>query len=180
MKKELLIGCGSQRVKVIHDGDAAFENLTTLDINPNHGPDVVHDLCALPLPFDDDEFDEIHAYEVLEHTGAQGDYKFFFAQFSDFWRILKPDGKLFATVPRIGSPWLWGDPSHTRAFPKEYLLFLSQPQYDAEVGITPMSDFRYIFHADFDIVHVEENNDHLAFVIQAIKPSRQRTKNDLH
>lgn len=172
MTKELLIGCGSRRVKLIHNGDMEFHDVTTLDINSDHKPDLVYDLCELPLPFDDETFDEIHAYEVLEHTGVQGDYKFFFAQFSDFWRLLKPDGKMFVTVPSINSPWLWGDPSHTRAMPKESLLFLSQPNYDAEVGKTPMSDFRNIYKADFDVIHLSENETTVGFVLQAIKPSR--------
>lgn len=169
---ELLIGCGSRRIKMIHDGNPEFSDLVTLDINPAHEPDVVWNLTDLPLPFDDDTFDEIHAYEVLEHTGVQGDYNFFFAQFSDLWRLLKPDGKIFATVPSIKSRWLWGDPSHTRALPKESLIFLIQPQYDAEVGKTPMSDFRNIYKADFDIVHISEDENTLNFVLQAIKPSR--------
>jgi predicted SAM-dependent methyltransferase len=76
-------------------------NLTTLDFNSDHEPDFVHDMNKLPLPFDNDTFDEIHAYEVLEHVGKQGDYIFFFAQFSDLYRILKPNGLLVAMSPSI-------------------------------------------------------------------------------
>jgi len=35
---------------------------------------------------------------VLEHIAAQGDFEHFFQQFSDFWRILKPDGLFCAAV----------------------------------------------------------------------------------
>ena len=171
--RELLIGCGSRRDKLIHMPERkAFTNLTTLDINPDHSPDVIHDLTSLPLPFPDDTFDEIHAYEVLEHTGSQGDYKFFFAQFSDLWRILKPDGQLFATVPHWQSVWAWGDPSHTRTIQSESLGFLHQPKYDAEVGVTPMSDFRYIYKADFDITYCSTGEVMFGFGLKAIKPSR--------
>ena len=83
MKRELLIGCGSShRKNLTFDGTYEWSNLTTLDYNSDHNPDIVHDLCKFPLPFEDNVFDEIHAYEVLEHTGQQGDYKFFFEQFS--------------------------------------------------------------------------------------------------
>ena len=106
--KELLIGCGSNIDKRLAlENHFGWGNLVTLDINPDHNPDVVWDLEKLPLPFEDNEFDEIHAYEVLEHTGSQGDYKFFFAQFHEFWRILKKDGVLFVTCPLWNGKWAW-------------------------------------------------------------------------
>ena len=78
-RRELLIGCGSRRDKIIHAG--GFErwgSLTTLDFMERNKPDVLWDLETLPYPFPADEFDEIHAYEVLEHIGDQGDWKTFF------------------------------------------------------------------------------------------------------
>jgi SAM-dependent methyltransferase len=168
---ELLLGCGSSRVKKLHQrGRSEWTGLVAIDLEPRHNPDVVHDI-NLPLPFPDDSADEIHAYEVLEHCGTQGDYKFFFAQWSDFWRVLKPAGVFFGTVPLPTSVWAWGDPSHTRVIPKESFVFLSQPQY-SQVGKTAMSDFRSIYKADFDIIHLHENGDVLEFALQAVKPSR--------
>lgn len=168
--KELLIGCGSSRDKRIHvPGNNEWSNLVTLDINPDHQPDVVWDLHNLPLPFEDNTFDEIHAYEVLEHVGAQGDYKTFFAQFTEFHRILKPQGKFCATVPTPTSPWAWGDPSHTRIFAKEWLTFLRQKSYEEQVGKTSLSDFRYIYKADYEILMAHEHKDTFLFVLEAIK-----------
>ena len=169
MKKELLIGCGSNHTKRLSaDGTKVWSNLTTLDYNSDHNPDVVHDLMALPLPFVCNEFDEIHAYEVLEHLGQQGDYKLFFAQFSEFWRLLKPNGHFLATCPSRNSVWAYGDPSHTRIMQLEQLVFLSQDEYKRQVGRTPMSDFRNIYKADFVTVFQEEDDD-IRFVLKAIK-----------
>lgn len=172
---ELLIGAGSTRDKrLFTSGKERWEDLITLDINPHHKPEVLWDLTRLPLPFDDNQFDEIHAYEVLEHTGTQGDYRFFFAQFSEFWRILKPDGRLFGTCPYWRSVWAWGDPSHTRVIQKEQFVFLSQQEYKNQVGKTPMSDFRYIYEADFETEMAQETETQLLFALRAVKPSRIR------
>ena len=169
MKKELLIGCGSARDKRLTcDGTNEWTNLTTLDYNADHNPNVVHDLMQLPYPFADNTFDEIHAYEVLEHTGAQGDYKFFFAQFSELHRILKPNGHLLATCPSRTSVWALGDPSHTRVMQKEQLIFLDQDNYK-QVGISSMSDFRGIYKADFQVLMAEDHTDQLLFILRAKK-----------
>jgi predicted SAM-dependent methyltransferase len=169
MKKELLIGCGSDHNKrLASDGTKDWSNLTTLDYNLDHKPDVVWDLMELPLPFPDQEFDEIHAYEVLEHLGQQGDYKLFFAQFSEFWRLLKPNGYFFATCPSRNSVWAYGDPSHTRIIQLEQLVFLSQNEYKKQVGKTPMSDFRNIYKADFEVVFQEDDGETIRFVLQRI------------
>jgi SAM-dependent methyltransferase len=172
MKKALLLGCGSARDKRLWAGEEReWEELVTLDVNPAHQPDVVWDLMDTTLPFADDSFDEIHAYEVLEHTGAQGDYKFFFRQWSEFWRIMKPGGLFFGTVPQVGTAWAFGDPSHTRVIQKESLGFLDQRIYD-DVGKTSVSDFRYLYRADFGIGACESVDGNMKFVLHAIKPSR--------
>jgi len=178
---ELLLGCGSSRERRIQvAGREGWSKLVTLDFNADHRPDVVHDLEKLPYPFADDTFDEIHAYEVLEHIGQQGDFRAFFAQFSELWRILKPDGVLAATCPSWRSMWAWGDPSHTRVLTSGSLVFLSQKQYLAQVGRTAMSDFRFIYGADFEILRDErgrpailEDAETFQFVIRAIKEPKQ-------
>lgn len=218
--RELLIGCGSRREKdrrlpsadIIrwHQQDPGrmpavknyqapgneyeFKNLVTLDINPDHRPDILFNLERIDgetcnhIPnkntqvidgiykspcntgtCPDEHYDEIHAYEVLEHIGRQGDYRKFFYQFSEFWRILKQDGFLFATVPMWNSEWAWGDPSHTRVITPGSLVFLSQRQYREQIGKTPMSDFRFCYQADFETVYCREDNGALCFVLQAIK-----------
>lgn len=242
MYRELLLGCGSRRVKDERLPTAAeicgsigekfrfdavepdpitqrigipFQNLFTLDIEASHKPDVVFDLrelrysslryrALLPWPeiprgipdpkayelametyhancdsakawndasnMEDDFYDEIHAYEVLEHCGDQGDYRMFFAQFSEFWRVLKPGGFFFGTCPSWSSPWAWGDPSHSRVLTSGTLAFLSQAEYKKQVGVTPMSDFRSCYKADFLPIVADDSDDTLLFVLQAVKP----------
>lgn len=171
---EILLGAGSNhRKKLGNDGREAWDGLITVDFNDDHKPDVVHDLSVLPLPFPDDFADEIHAYDVMEHIGQQGDWRFFFDQWSDIWRVLKPGGHFFGISPHWFSPWAWGDPGHTRVLGPEIMIFLSQPNYAANVGNTPMTDYRFCYKADFDLVHsVIRKDRQYEYALQAVKPSR--------
>lgn len=167
---ELLIGCGYNKEKKMGiEGDGGWNNLVTLDCNPDVSPDILHDLNNIPLPFDDNQFKEIHAYDVLEHTGRQGDQHFFFDQFYDFWRILKPNGLFFGIVPSYLSPWAFGDPSHTRVIPGCSFVFLSQEQCKNQVGKTPMSDFNHIWKGDFETLQLFDDTIQCKFVMKAIK-----------
>lgn len=167
---ELLIGCGNRREKVLHrPGKEEWTDLVTLDIDPRAKPDVLHDLDVLPYPFEDDQFSEIHASEVLEHCGRQGDWRFFFGQFYEFWRILKPGGVLCASCPSVTSRWAWGDPGHTRVIQPESLIFLSQKNYEAEVGKTAMTDYRHVWSGDFEIAFQQDDGESFQFVLVAVK-----------
>jgi SAM-dependent methyltransferase len=170
---DLLIGCGKSRIKRLAiNGNMEWNGLVTLDVHSSHNPDIVHDLNNLPLPFDDNSFDSIHAYDVLEHIGKQGDWKGFFAEWSEYWRILKPDGLFFGITPAAFSKWAWGDPGHTRIISLETLCFLCQEEYIRQIGITPMTDYRNVYSADFDVGYENTSNDAFSFILKAIKPSR--------
>ena len=172
MRRELLLGCGTRRVKLVgQEGHHQWEGLVTLDNNADLKPDVLHDLNVRPLPFDKDSFDEIHAYEVLEHIGRQGDYSGFFAEFMEYWHILKPNGLLVATVPRWDRIWAWSDPGHTRVITDGTLTFLRQPEY-TKPDRGPMTDYRHIYTGDFEPVHVNYTDLHFEFALQAVKPAR--------
>lgn len=169
--RELLLGSGNNPTKKVRHGELSpdWKNVTTLDIDPDCKPDVVHDLNVLPYPFDDDTFDEIHAYDVLEHFGTQGDWRGYFAQFTELHRILKPGGVLCALVPAWDSPWAWGDPGHTRVITRGSLLFLSQQFYADEVGKTNLTDYRHVYKADFLLAAENEMEHQYGFILKAIK-----------
>lgn len=172
---ELLLGCGTNwKKKITWPGvPADWVELVTLDWDETLNPHIVHDLNITPYPLNDNYFDEVHAYEVLEHFGKQGDFRGFFEQFAEFWRILKPNGYFVGSVPMWDTEWAWGDPGHVRVITPGTLLFLSQKQYKEGVGKTAMNDYRHIWNLDFDIMAMNEHEGTLGFVLQAIKPDKQ-------
>ena len=184
MIKELVLGCGSNPQKWIStplSSSATFENPTTNDINDEHHPDVVCDLNILPWPFEDNSFDEIHCYNILEHLGQQGDYKTFFAHFEEMHRILKPGGYVAGISVDFDSVHLWADPGHTRAITRLMLQnFLSREQYELQSGKTAMTDYRFCYHADFEYIPLEadvigdreHHGDSFVFLLKAFKPVR--------
>lgn len=193
--RNLLVGCGHARDKRLEPahflpspdpyqriGPRVWRGqLETLDYESPCEPDIVWDLNVTPWrrksntryeKIADDSYNEVHAYEVLEHLGAQGRYRDFFDTFSEIWRVLKPGGFLCATCPSRQSHWLWGDPGHTRVVLPVSLTFLTQPEYDRQKGVTTMSDYRSVYRADFDVVHSYDNKETHSFILQAVKPSR--------
>lgn len=166
MRKELMIGCGRRMVKDMYVEDFKdFEDLVRLDINPDVSPDVLWDLRKHPLPFADNTFDEIHAYEVLEHLANQGDYEFFFDEFTEYARIVKPGGYFLGSVP--AGIWVWGDPSHKRTIQEETLIFLSQTSYkQIEETKTTMSDFRNIYKADWETMSIKKGDKRMFFALR--------------
>jgi len=164
---ELMLGCGHVRKKRIKlpDDSEDFQNLVTCDINPAVNPDVVHDLDLTPWPFIDEEFNEVHVHQVLEHLGSQGDYEAFFDHFNELYRILKPGGIVYASTPAWDGMWAWSDPGHTRVISEGSLMFLDRDNYD-DTGETTMTDYRDIYHGDFKVEGVQEVNGSLYFMLR--------------
>lgn len=155
MKRKLLLGCGVDKRLRMAMGDIEDPSqylLTTLDYNSDRNPDIVWDLKNLPIiDLGDDTFDEVHCYHVIEHLWAQGDYKSFFAFFTEVWRLLKPNGIAFFTYPNHKHGWALGDPSHTSIIHHYQFMFLSQDFYKKEVDENNGmgSDFRFLWKKDF-------------------------------
>lgn len=174
---ELLLGCGNSRIKRVRPGwtPEAWNKLVTFDIDPNCGADILGDFED-GLPFADNTFDEVHAYDVMEHFGTQGDYRAFFRHFGEVYRVLKPYGLFCGITPHWNGPWLWNDPGHRRSISLYTLAFLNQSTYADEVGVTALTDYRWLWKGDMKLVsaHTTTNPDGTdsgnVWILQAHKP----------
>jgi cyclopropane fatty-acyl-phospholipid synthase-like methyltransferase len=164
----LLLGAGNSRAKKVALKSAPnwTGELVTLDMNPNCGASVVWDLDNHPLPFPDEHFDELAAYDVLEHMGRQGDWRGWFNEMAEYHRLLKPGGKFGIIVP-IGTD-AFADPGHTRFFSGNYFMMLSQKFYQDQIDANmPVTDYRWFWKKNFNILFMEQiGNHHLAVMLE--------------
>ena len=166
MERSLLIGCGKNYTKQVQlNGKAEWAGeLTKIDMNPNIGADLVWDMENLPLPFEDNTFDEIGCYNAMEHWGRQGDWRAWFAECAEYHRLLKPQGTIGIIVP-IGLD-AFADPGHTRFFHHNHFGFLDQTFYERnEVKNTCFTDYRWHWKLHFDILYIEKQEEHHLCVV---------------
>jgi SAM-dependent methyltransferase len=110
------IGCGGQprnpyNQSKIYGLDQA-KDFQSENIRPCH-------LGIEPIPFDNDFFDSISAYDLLEHiprTSINHDKALttfpFIYLMSEIYRTLKPNGVFFALTPAFPSKQAFQDPTH--------------------------------------------------------------------
>lgn len=76
-------------------GEDYKEGFTNIDWNPLAKPDVQHDLNTFPYPFEENTFDRVEAFHVIEHLDRPFDIM------KEIHRILKPGGTLHMKVPHF-------------------------------------------------------------------------------
>lgn len=99
---KLNLGCGLKP-------KASYVNV---DLNPRMA-DVVHDLDALPWPFDDESAEVIVGEDVFEHVRNPVGFM------TEAHRVLKKRGNLVLRTPHWQSEMAHTDPTHVR-FPTEH------------------------------------------------------------
>lgn len=96
----LNLGCGRKRLA----------NAINLDRIAELDPDVVHDLDRTPWPFGDQRFNEVLAYDVLEHCVD------FISTMEEIHRVSQAGAIVRITVPHFSSANAFTDPTHRRCF----------------------------------------------------------------
>lgn len=78
----------------------------------------VANVAMAPIPYPDDAFGSVSAYDFLEHVprifpDGRGGTRFPFIELMDeIWRVLAPGGRLYALTPAFPHPDAFVDPTH--------------------------------------------------------------------
>lgn len=99
-RRALNVGCGTKYLP----------EAVNVDINPHAKPDIAHDLNSLPWPLSDNSFDEILAYDIIEHL------KDVLATMQEIHRVARDEATVRITVPHFSCSNAYSDPSHVRSF----------------------------------------------------------------
>lgn len=105
-----------------------------------------------PIPFDDDHFDAVSAYDFLEHVprvlprpDGHGLRFPFVELMNEVWRVLKPGGRFYASTPAVPHEAAFQDPTHVNFITALTHQYFTRPQRMAAM---------YGFRGDFTALRV--------------------------
>lgn len=125
----------------------------TLDSCEVVKPDVLWDLNEFPYPFEDNTFDEILAYSILEHLDD------LVKVMEELHRIAKPGAILYVGVPYWDGYGFASDPTHKQMFTEHTFSFF-----------TGEADYSFITKARYRIKRMERQyHPRLRWLPKAVK-----------
>jgi len=121
-----------------------------LDVRPEVNPDIV---CNVEhsLPFDDNYFDEVRAWDFLEHIKIG---KTIFV-IEEIYRVLKPNGVFVIYVPSTDGRGAFQDPTHVSFWNINSWLYYCNDEHRALYGIK--AKFKIIELQDVLSINYEQN-----------------------
>lgn len=117
----LNIGCGTGGTIDLLEKYGTVDNVDISDeaikFMKEKGYKRLHKVDGIDLPFKDETYDLICAFDVLEHIAAES------SALKEWYRVLKPGGSMIITVPAY--QWLWSNHDvsleHKRRYTKKRL-----------------------------------------------------------
>ncbi len=97
-------GCGNKKIQRENAVVVGVDNNTESDA------DVIHDLNQFPYPFENDSFDEVVCFDVLEHLVDIPKVM------AEIYRLSKKGAVIKIRTPHFSSPYAAMDPTHCHHF----------------------------------------------------------------
>jgi len=171
--KHLDIGCGSNprnpfncdelyAIDIIEKIDVKDNQIVPSDSHAFYGRKIIKEdsknfhykqgnAVLEKLPFNDDSFDSISAYDFIEHIPRliteSNNIRFPFIEFmNETYRTLKPGGTFYAITPCYPNDEIFVDPTHVNFITKNTHEYFTTPTLTAEM---------YGFNGKFEVVRVE-------------------------
>lgn len=148
MPRHLDLGCGNDP-----KNPYSSEELFGIDIRDGLGANIVPcNLSIQAIPFPDNYFDSLSAYDFLEHIPrvvvdlqSQSSFFPFIQLMNEVFRVLRPGGMFYAVTPVYPSHKVFMDPTHVN--------FLSRKSHEYFTGDTPLARM-YGYTGSFRAVRV--------------------------
>jgi len=115
------------------------------------------DVSIQPIPFPDQFFDSVSAFDFLEHVprvsldANHGRTRFPFVELmNEIWRVLRPNGMFYAVTPGFPHEKAFRDPTHVNVLTRKSYRYFTRPRLEARM---------YGFSGDFtlvrqDVIHI--------------------------
>lgn len=151
-RRHLDLGCGTAPRNPYGRPELFGVDLRPLDPVPGMEFRAAN-LTLEPIPFPDDYFGSVSAFDYLEHVprlllAPDGKSTFFpfIRLMSEVWRVLAPGGRFYALTPAYPNPAAFQDPTHVN--------IITPATHEYFCGDTPMGAM-YGFHGRFRPLRAE-------------------------
>jgi SAM-dependent methyltransferase len=163
--KSLDIGCGPEPKNPF-----SLKEVYGIDIREDIDNRIFRaDLAIEPIPFEDNFFDGVSAFDFIEHVPRviyMPGRRFCFVELmNEIHRVLKPGGRFLSFTPAFPASPAWRDPTHVNIITEETfpLYFDDKNRFAAIYG------FNGFFRIESQSWH--ENKVHLITVMKKVAPA---------